>query len=101
MTRILNVPETHRIYKRTAAVGRPETSVGELGDIPHNLVHDLRELHGVGRGTRATAIGTTSLGAVGNMTLMVRTVEVDAVPAAIEEIESVKASSKDHLLKYK
>lgn len=85
MKRVLNVPETHREHKRTAPVGRPEASVGELSDIIHDLVHDLRKLHRVGRGTRATAIGTASARAVGNMALVVSTVEVDAVPAAIEQ----------------
>lgn len=55
--------------------------VGKGGHIPHQLVHDLRELDGMGGRARATTSGAGAL-SVGNVALVVRRVEVLAVPAA-------------------
>jgi hypothetical protein len=75
-----NVPKVHAVDEGRARVG-PPAPVGEVGDVPHELVHDLRQPDGVGRRARATTVRTGTL-AVGNVRLVVRSVKVPAVPAA-------------------
>jgi hypothetical protein len=60
----------HAVHERVGAVGRPQRFVGELGDVPHELVHDLRELDGVCGGAGAAAVGAGTL-AVGDVGLVV------------------------------
>lgn len=76
-----DVPNVHGVHERRAAVGGPHAAVGELGHVPHDLVHDLGELDGVAGGAGAAAGGAAA--AVGDVALVVVAVEVDAVPAAI------------------
>lgn len=47
----------HRVHERVGAVRGPERLIGELAHVPHELVHDLGELNGVGRWACAAAVG--------------------------------------------
>lgn len=77
------LPEIHGVDEGVRAVRGPETLVGELGDVPHELEHDLGKLDGVGSGAVAATGGTTeATGSVGDVGLVVDGVEVLAVPAA-------------------
>jgi hypothetical protein len=60
----------HAVHERVGAVGWPQRFVGELGYVPHELVHDLRELDGVRGGAGAAAVGAGAL-AVGDVGLVV------------------------------
>ena len=71
----------HRVHEWVGAVGGPESLVGELPHVPHDLVHDLGKLDGVAGWAGAAAVGAGAL-AVGDVRLVVRGVEVLAVPAA-------------------
>jgi len=75
-------PEVHAVDVWVAAVGGEVCRVGELVDVPHKLVHDLRELDRVGRGAGAAASGTRA-GAVGDVALVVWAVKVLAIPASV------------------
>ena len=77
----LSLPNVHGVDERRGAVSGPEALVGELGNVPHELVHHLRELNGVSAGAGAAARGTGA-GAVGNVALVVRAVQVLSVPAS-------------------
>jgi len=82
--RLEDSPNVHTVHKWVAAVGGPQALVGELVDIPHELVHDLRELDGMCRGASATTISTSAL-AISDVCLMVWRVEVLAIPAGGED----------------
>lgn len=41
-------PKTHAVSEGGATIGGPHTLIGEGVDVPHQLVHDLRELDGMG-----------------------------------------------------
>lgn len=77
----LHLPKVHAVDEGLGAVGGPHGLVGVDGDVPHELVHDLGELDGVGRGARAATVGTVTL-AVGDVGLVVRRVKVLAIPAS-------------------
>lgn len=82
-------PKVHRVYKRIGAVSGPLALVGEVGHVPHQLVHDLGKLDGVSRGASTTTVGTRAL-TVGNMALVVGGIEVLAVPAPVSVLVEVK-----------
>jgi hypothetical protein len=73
--------DVHRVDERVGAVGGPERLVGEFAYVPHDLVHDLGQLGGVGRWACAAAGGAGAL-AICDVRLVVGRVEVLAVPAA-------------------
>jgi hypothetical protein len=74
-------PKVHGVHEGLGAVGRPVALVGKVGHVPHQLVHDLGKLDGVGRGT-STATASSRTLAVRNVALVVGRVEILAVPAA-------------------
>lgn len=76
-----NLRVTHGVDKRLAAVLGPEVRVVELARVPHDLVHKLRQPHGVARRARACRLEASGF-RVGDMTLVVRGVNVLAVPAS-------------------
>jgi hypothetical protein len=65
------------------AVRSPVGLVVELARVEHDLVHDLRDLDGVGGRARASALKGAA-GRVGDVALVVRAVRVLAVPAGRE-----------------
>lgn len=75
------LPKVHAVDERRGAVSGPQAAVGELGDVPHELVHDLRELDGVSRRAGTTTSSARS-GAVSDVALVVGAVEVRAIPAS-------------------
>lgn len=79
-----DLPNVHAVHKWVAAIGWPQALVGELVDIPHELVHDLRELDGMGRRARAATISTSAL-AISDVSLMIWRVEILAIPAGGED----------------
>lgn len=54
--RVFGLPKVHGVDVRVGAVSGEVGGVGELGDVPHQLVHDLGELDGV-RGRASTTAG--------------------------------------------
>lgn len=78
MSQKLDVPNVHGVDEWRASIGGPHALIGELGHVPHNLVHDLRKLNRMARGAvTATSGAATTVCDVG---LVVVTVEVDTVP---------------------
>lgn len=77
-----DLPDVHAVDVWVGAVRGEVGRVGELVGVPHELVHDLRKLDRVRRGTCAAAGGTGSR-AVCHVALVVRAVEVLAIPASI------------------
>lgn len=75
------LPNVHAIDERRGAVSGPQASVGELGHVPHQLVHDLWELDGVRR-RAGTATRGAGAGAVSDVALVVWAVQVCAIPAS-------------------
>ena len=76
--------EVHGVDERVRAIGGEDALVHEVGDVPHDLVHDLGELDGMGRGAGTAAIGTSTT-AVGDVAPVVGRVEVLAIPAGGED----------------
>lgn len=74
-------PEVHGVDEGVGAVSGPEALVGEFGDVPHDLEHELGQGDGVGRGAAAAEAHETA-GGVGDVALVVNAVEVPSVPAA-------------------
>ena len=74
-----NLRVTHGVDEGLLSITGPV--VGELLGLPHNLVHDLGDLDGVGGGAGAARLEGAGRG-VGNVALVVGAVEVDAVPAS-------------------
>lgn len=77
-------PEVHAVDKRLAAVRGPGALVREHAHVPHELVHDLRQLDGVRRRALGGAAGRARRAAVVDVALVVGAVEVLAVPAAVD-----------------
>lgn len=52
-----HLPQTHRIHEGVGPISRPDCAALILkhGNVPHQLIHDLRCLHRMARGTRATS----------------------------------------------
>ena len=80
-----DLPKVHGVEEGLGAVGGPERLVGELGHVPHELVHDLGELDGVRSRAAAATVGTAVAARVGDVGLVVGGVEVLAVPAGGED----------------
>lgn len=78
------LPEVHAVNEGLGAVAGPHALVGELAHVPHELVHDLRKLDGVG-GRAGTAVGDAGTLAVSDVALMVGAVKVLSVPACGED----------------
>jgi hypothetical protein len=70
----------HAVNERLTPVLCPQTLVVEGSRVPHDFVHNLRDLDGVGRGTWAAGLEGAGLG-VGYVASVVWAVEVLAVPA--------------------
>ena len=75
-----NLRITHRVDERLPCLG-PVLFVVELARVPHHLVHELWQTDGVAGGTGPGGLEAACAG-VGDVTLMVRRVEVLAVPAS-------------------
>lgn len=71
-------------HKRLLAIGGPVRLVVERTRVPHDLKMDLRDLNGVRRRTLASDNGERCRTAsrVRNVRLVVRTVEILAIPTA-------------------
>jgi hypothetical protein len=74
----------HGVNKWGRAIRRPQVLIGKLVDVPHELVHDLRKLDGMARWASTTTVSTSSL-TISYVALVVRRVEVLAVPAGGED----------------
>jgi hypothetical protein len=81
---VRSLPNVHRVDKRIRAVSRPQILVGKFANVPHELVHDLRQLGGVGRWASTTTASAGTL-AVGDVALVIGGVQVLAVPAGGED----------------
>jgi hypothetical protein len=79
-----NVPDVHGVDERIGAISRPQALVGKLAHVPHELVHNLRQLNRVCRRASTASVRAGTL-AVGNVALVVRRVKVLAVPAGGED----------------
>jgi hypothetical protein len=77
----MHAPVAHRVHERLRSVGWPEILVVEHCRIPHDFVHELRELHRVCGGA-GTAGFEGSTARVCDVLFVVWTVEVLAVPAS-------------------
>jgi hypothetical protein len=81
----------HRKHKRLRAIRTPQLLLIERRRVKHNLVHDLRQPHGEPRGTLAPRLHAHGRrvrlvrnGRVRDVALVVRRVEIHAVPARRE-----------------
>lgn len=89
-----HLPDAHTVCEGVGAVRWPDATILlEHGDIPHELVHDLRELDGVSG--RAGAASGCSAAAVGHMVLVVRAVEVLSIPASEKVLVSSQVPKAD------
>ena len=79
-----NLPDVHGVDERRGTISGPQALVGELRNIPHELVHHLRQLHGVSTGAGAATRGPGA-GTVRDVALMVRAVKVLSVPASTHD----------------
>ncbi len=95
---VVHLPNAHAVDERRGAVGGPQAAVGKLGDVPHQLVHHLRELDGVCRGAGA-APGGARAGAVGDVALVVRAVQVLSIPASKVSLSVTRLPYRDDNVK--
>jgi hypothetical protein len=56
----MDLPGVHAVDKWRSAISGPDALIGELGDIPHHLVHDLGNLDWECRWASSTTIGSLS-----------------------------------------
>lgn len=91
---VCHLPDAHTVREGVGAVRWPDATVLlEHGDVPHELVHDLRQLDGVSG--RAGAASGCSVAAVSHMVLVVRAVEVLSIPASEKVIVSSQVRKAD------
>lgn len=43
----IHLPKVHAVNERLGPITRPQTPIGEVRHVPHDLVHDLRQLYRV------------------------------------------------------
>ena len=89
-----DIPKVHGVDEGIRAVSGPQALVvRKLGDVPHELEHDLGKLDGVALGAVAAAGGATeAAGAIRDVRLVVDAVEVLAVPAAFVVVNMSRSS---------
>lgn len=96
MKQVYHSPDAHAVHEGVGAVRRPDTTVLlEHCDVPHELVHDLRELDRV-RGRAGTASARSGT-AISDVILVVRAVEVLAIPTSREGMISLLFISCSHV----
>jgi hypothetical protein len=76
------LPVTHGVHKGLGAVVRPDALVVEKCSVPHDLVHQLRHLERMRRRARASRF-KRSARRIRDVVLVVRAVEIFAVPASV------------------
>ena len=76
-----NSPKVHGVDERLGVISGPHVAVGEVGDVPHKLVHDLRKTDGVSGWASTATVGALAL-TVGDVGHVVGGVKVAAIPAS-------------------